>query len=140
MHLHKGWNTRTPSAWKHCLVQHGGVRPEFSMLVVGVHKSPLVRQVNKAVPIMILKSDCIIDSQTKFCQATLVRVVPMSGLQEEQGTGRGRLLQGGEGRGGGGQRGGGGRGARGRGSARRIGTKGSASSILLSKFCVSLCG
>ena len=87
MHLHKGWNTRTPSAWKHCLVQHVGVRPEFSMLVVGVHKSPLVRQVNKAVPIMILKSDCIIDSQTKFRQAPLVRVVPMSGLKRSRGQG-----------------------------------------------------
>ena len=37
--------------WKHCHVKHGGVEAEFSMEVTGVHRTPLVRQVNKAVRI-----------------------------------------------------------------------------------------
>ena len=97
---------------------------------------PLERQVNEAVRIIISKSDSIMNSQTKFHKASLVRVVPMSVLQEEQGTGRGSLLQGGGG--GGGHRGGGGTGAGDRGKGRRIGTKLSASSILLFPIFVYL--
>ena len=29
--------------WKHCLVYHHGIRVEFNMKVLGVHRSPLVR-------------------------------------------------------------------------------------------------
>ena len=97
---------------------------------------PLERQVNEAVCIIISKPDSIMNSQTKFHKASLVRVVPMSVLQEEQGTGRGSLLQGGGG--GGGHRGGGGTGAGDRGKGRRIGTKLSASSILLFSIFVYL--
>ena len=73
------------------------------MEFVGVNRSPLVRQVNEAVRIVISKADCIMNSKTEFHQAPLVRIVPMAGLQEEQGTGRGSLQQGGVGRGRGGQ-------------------------------------
>ena len=105
--------------WKHCLVQHGGEKAEFSMIVVGVHRTPLVRQVNEAVRIIISKAHCIMNSKTEWHQAPLVRIIPMSGLQEDQGIGRGSLLQGGAERGR--MRGRGGRGAeRGR---RREGTR-----------------
>ena len=92
---------------KHCLVEHQGVKAEFGMKVLGVHRSPLVRQVNEAVRIIILKAHCIMNSKTEFNQAPLVRIIPVSGLQEEQGTGRGSLQQAGRGGGRGRGRGGG---------------------------------
>jgi hypothetical protein len=93
--------------WKHCLVEHQGVKAEFGMKVLGVHRSPLVRQVNEAVRIIISKAQCIMNSKTEFHQAPLVRIIPVSGLQEEQGTGRGSLQQAGRGGGRGRGRGGG---------------------------------
>ena len=101
--------------WKHCEIEHGGQRAEFSMRILRVHRTPLVTQVNKAVMIIISRAECIMNSKTEWHQAALVRIILMSGLQEEQGTARDSLLQGGE-------RGRGGRG-RGRGrSSRRFGT------------------
>ena len=70
------------------------------MIVVGVHRTPLVRQVNEAVRIIISKAHCIMNSKTEWHQAPLVRIIPMSGLQEDQGTGRGSLQQRGVERGG----------------------------------------
>ena len=99
--------------WKHCLVQHGGIKAEFSMKVINVHRSPLVRQVNEAVRIIISKADCIMYSKTEFHQAPLVRIIPVTGLREEQGAGRGSLEQGGVGRGRG----------RGRAQSRGLGTR-----------------
>ena len=99
--------------WKHCLVQHGGIKAKFSMKVIKVHRSPLVRQVNEAVRIIISKADCIMNSKTEFHQAPLVRIIPVTGLQEEQGAGRGSLEQGGVGRGRG----------RGRAQSRGLGTR-----------------
>ena len=52
--------------WKRCLVQHGGVKAEFSMTVVGVHRTPLVRQVNEAVKIVLTKADCVINSKNEW--------------------------------------------------------------------------
>ena len=85
--------------WKHCLVQHGGFKAEFCMMVVGVHRTPLVRQVNEAVRIVITKADCVMNSKSEWHQAPLIRILPMTGLQEDQGAGRGSLGQGGEARG-----------------------------------------
>ena len=88
------------------------------MKVLKVHRTPMVRQINEAVRIIISKAGCILNSKSEWHQAPLVRVIPVSGLQEDQGAGRGSLQQGGEGRGrGGGHQGGGGGGAR-----RRVGT------------------
>ena len=94
--------------WKHCVLEHGGRPAEFSMQVVGIHRSCLVRQVNEAVRIMISEAGCVMNSKSEFHQAPLVRIVPTSGLLEEQGTwaepgpssasGRGRGQGGGPGR------------------------------------------
>ena len=65
------------------------------------------RQVNEAVRIEISTADCIMNSKAEWHQAPLVRVVPVTGLQEEQVAG-GDPLQEGGGRGRG-------RGTRGRG-------------------------
>ena len=73
--------------------------------------SALLRQVNEAFIIIIAKAECILNSKSEWHQAPLVRIVPMSGLQEDQGAGRGSLLQGGEKRGRG-------RGSQGRGQGR----------------------
>ena len=75
--------------WKHCLVEHGGVKAVFSMKVVGRLYSCLVRQVNEAVRIEMSKADCVMNSKAEFHQSPLVRVVPVTGLQEEQGEGQG---------------------------------------------------
>ena len=58
------------------------------MKVLNVHRTALVRQVNEAVRIIISKADCIMNSKTEWHQAPLVRIIPVSGLQEEQGTAR----------------------------------------------------
>ena len=100
--------------WKHCQIAHDGTQAEFSMTVLKVHRTPMVRQINEAVRIIISKAECILNSKSEWHQAPLVRVIPMSGLQEDQGTARGSLQQGGERRGGGHQ----GRG----GARRRVGT------------------
>ena len=97
--------------WKHCLVEHGGEKVNFSMKQTNVFKSCLVRQVNEAVRIEMSTADCVMNSKAEFHQAPLIRVVPVTGLLEEQeagadprqpaGRGRGR---GGRGRGGRGER------------------------------------
>ena len=63
------------------------------MKVLNVHRTALVRQVNEAVRSIILKADCIMNSKTEWHQAPLVTILPVSGLQEEQGTGRGSLQE-----------------------------------------------
>jgi hypothetical protein len=95
--------------WKHCMNEHGGQQAEFSMKVVGRFFSCLVRQVNEAVRIEMSVADCVMNSKAEFHQSPLVRVVAVTGLQEEQGE-EPDVGQGGRGRG----RGRGGRGARGR--------------------------
>ena len=67
------------------------IRAEFSMTVLKMHRTPLVRQVNEAVRIIISKAECILNSKSEWHQAPLVRIVPTSGLQEDQGAGRGSL-------------------------------------------------
>ena len=94
--------------WKHCMVEHGGVRAKFSMKVCGRFHSCLVRQVDEAVRIDSSKADCLMNSKTEFHQAPLVRVVPTTGLLDEQedrvqlreSRGRGRGLRDGGGIGG----------------------------------------
>ena len=118
--------------WKHCLVVQDGIEAQFSMQVVGVYRTPLVRQVDESVRIIISKAECVMNSKSEWHQDPLVRIIPMSGLQEEQGAGRGSLQQpggagreGGAGRGGGtGRRGGVGRGGAGQSTRgrRRPGT------------------
>ena len=73
---------------KNCMLKHGGV-----------HKSCLVRQVNKEVRITISEAGCIMNRKSEFHQAPLVRVVPTTGLLEEQGREGGGEGRGGQGRG-----------------------------------------
>ena len=73
--------------WKHCLVEHDGMKAEFSMKQTNVFKTCLVRQVNEAVRIEMSKADCILNSKAEFHQAPLVRVVPVTGLLEDQEAG-----------------------------------------------------
>ena len=71
--------------WKHCLVEHGGTKAEFSVKVVGRFYSCLVRQINEAVRIEMSEAECDMNSKSEFHQSPLVRVVAVTGLQEEQG-------------------------------------------------------
>ena len=77
--------------WKHCLVVHDGVEAEFRMDVIGIYRTPLVRQVNESVRIVMSKADCVMNSKTEWHQAPLIRILATNGLQEEQGAGRGSL-------------------------------------------------
>ena len=70
--------------WKHCLVQHDGIKAEFEMKILRTFNSCLERQVNEAVRIVITKADIILNSKSEFRQAPIIRIVPTNGLQEEQ--------------------------------------------------------
>ena len=78
--------------WKHCQLEHDGRKVEFSMKVCGRFQSCMVRQVNKPVRMLRSKAHCLMNSNSKFQQAPLVRWVTLSGLQEEQGKGEGDTL------------------------------------------------
>ena len=99
--------------WKHCLVEHEGEKAEFSMKQTNVFNSCLARQVNEAVRIEMSTADCVLNSKAEFHQAPLVRVVPVTGLMEEQEAGADPRQPAGGGRGAAGRR------ARGRGGAGR---------------------
>ena len=71
--------------YKHCVLEHGGAKAEFSMRALASYQSCLVRQVNEAVRIGRSKAECIMNSKAEFHQAPLVRVVPVVGLEQEQG-------------------------------------------------------
>ena len=88
--------------WKHCLVQHNGEKAVFSMKVLGVFYTCLVRQVNEGVRIQKSRAQCLMNSKTEFHQHPVVRIIPVRGLQEEQGEAAGGQAQG-RGRGGRGQ-------------------------------------
>ena len=71
-----------------------------NMAVLGslvFHRTPLVRQVNEAVRIVLSGADCVMNSKNEWHEAPLVRTIPMTGLQEDQGIGRGSLEPWGEG-------------------------------------------
>ena len=68
-----------------------------------------MRQANEAVRIEMSTADCVMNSKAEFHQAPLIRVVPVTGLLEEQEAGADPRQPAGRGRGG---RGSGGRGER----------------------------
>ena len=76
------------------MVEHGGEKVEFSMKVLQSFQSAMARQVNEGVRIKRSKADCMMNSKSEFHQHPVVRVVPMRGIQQEQGEeqrgGRGR--------------------------------------------------
>ena len=66
-------------------MEHGGEKVEFSMRVLGSFQSSMARQVNEGVRIKRSKADCLMNSKSEFHQHPVVRVVPMRGIQQEQG-------------------------------------------------------
>ena len=91
------------------------------MKVLGVFYACLVRQVNEGVRIQKSRAHCVMNSKSEFHQHPVVRIVPMRGVQEEQGeAGAGQGQGRGTGRGGGRGRGQG-RGRGPRGASRRQG-------------------
>ena len=69
----------------HCMVEHESEKVEFSMKVLGSFHSAMARQVNEGVRIKRSQADCLMNSKSEFHQHPVVRVVPMRGLQHEQG-------------------------------------------------------
>ena len=55
------------------------------MKVLGSFQSAMARQVNEGVRIKRSKADCLMNSKSEFHQHPVVRVVPVSGIQQEQG-------------------------------------------------------
>ena len=49
--------------WKHCQIELQGIKAEFSMTVLKGHITPLVRQVNESVRIIISKAEYIFNSK-----------------------------------------------------------------------------
>ena len=69
---------------KHCILEHGGREADFRMDLVSSHSSCLERQIHEIVRIGGTKVEVILNSKSDFQQAPLVRLVAMTGLQEEQ--------------------------------------------------------
>ena len=67
------------------MVEHESEKVEFSMKVLGSFQSAMARQVNEGVRIKRSEADCLMNSKSEFHQHPVVRVVPMRGLQQEQG-------------------------------------------------------
>ena len=57
----------------YCEIDHGGRRARFSMSILRIHRTPLVRKVNEAVRIIISSAKCIMNSKTEF-QGMNIRV------------------------------------------------------------------
>ena len=89
------------------------MKADFSMKQTNVFNSCLARQVNEAVRIEMSTADCVMNSKAEFHQAPLVRLVPVTGLLEDQEAGVDPRQPAGKGRGGAGRR------ARGRAGAGR---------------------
>ena len=89
--------------WKHCQVQHEGIKQTFYMEALRSFSSCLARQINEAVRLTSSSATIIMDSNSDFHQAPIVRVVVSSGLELEQGgeeaPQRGRGMGAGRGRG-----------------------------------------
>ena len=83
--VHSGVYTEVHSVLHYCEQEHGGQRAIFSMRVLGCFSGCLERQVNEAVRIGSSKADRIMNSKVEFHQAPAVRVVPVVGLEQEQG-------------------------------------------------------
>ena len=71
--------------WKHCTLEHGGEKVNFTMTALRGFRSCLKRQVNEAVRIGSSQADILLNSKSEFHQAPLTRVVAFSGLHGDQG-------------------------------------------------------
>ena len=71
--------------WKHCQLEHRGVKQPFFMEALRGFESCLQRQVNEAVRISSTKADLVMNSKSEFHQAPIVRVSVAAGLQLGQG-------------------------------------------------------
>ena len=76
------------------MLEHKRQEVEFSMKVLDSFQSSMARQVKEGVRINRSKADCLMNSKSEFHQHPVVRVVPMRGLQQEQGEDQGGRGQG----------------------------------------------
>ena len=54
------------------------------MKIVGQHRSCIERQANEAVRISRSEADMILNSKSEWHQAPLIRIIPVSGMLEDQ--------------------------------------------------------
>ena len=90
--------------WKHCQIQHGGLKVKFKMICLKSFKTAFLRQINEGVRIACCEADMFMNSKSEFHQPSIVKVTNSLGNPNEEQTGAQR---------------GAGRGGRGRGQGRR---------------------
>ena len=104
--------------WKHCQLQHGGLKVKFKMVCLKSFKTAFMRHINEGFRIACCQADICMNSKSEYQQPSIVRVTTLLGNSNEEQTGpqpqRG-AGRGGRGRGQGRSRGQGRRGGRDRG-------------------------
>ena len=88
--------------WKHCQLQHGGVKVKFKMVCLKSFKTAFMRQINEGVRIACCQADICMNSKSEYHQPSIVRVTTLLGNANEEQTGpqpQRRAGRGGRGRG-----------------------------------------
>ena len=62
-------NEQDNPLWKHCTLEHGGEKVEFTMTALGSFRSCLMRQVNESVRISSSQADILLNSKSEFLDA-----------------------------------------------------------------------
>ena len=73
--------------WKHCQIQHSGVKVAFKMICLKSFKTAFIRQVNEGVRIAYCNADICMNSKAEFHQPSIVRVTNTLGNSNEEQTG-----------------------------------------------------
>ena len=75
--------------WKHCQIQHGGLKVKFKMICLKSFKTAFLRQINEGVRIACCEADMCMNSKSEFHQPSIVRLThwgtQMRSRQEPRG-------------------------------------------------------
>jgi hypothetical protein len=73
--------------WKHSSIHHVEKKATFEMEVTGMQRTPAERLCNEIVRIKTSNSKIVLNSKNDWAQPALVRIVAVSGNQQETQTG-----------------------------------------------------
>ena len=73
--------------WKHCQIQHNGLKVKFKMVCLKSFKTAFMRQINEGVRIACCEADICMNSKAEFHQPSIVRVTNTLGNHNEEQTG-----------------------------------------------------
>ena len=71
--------------WKHCFLEHGGLKVPFYMKPLKGYTTCLPRLANEGVRVTINTADILMNSKNEFHQSSITRISIRSGLQDDQG-------------------------------------------------------